>query len=115
MRAAQRAIAYGFLAIALAGSVKAVTPEQACNSGLEKAVGKYAYCSLSLWRKIYFGGGDEVALANASLACRRKFICSYVRLRAKALASPGVETCDQPRFVDNGDGTITDNLSCLQW
>ena len=44
--------------------------------------------------------------------------CKY-SLKRTALANPGVVACPAPgygtRFVDNGDGTVTDNLTGLQW
>ncbi len=44
-----------------------------------------------------------------------KYAKAYDKLRAKAQKSPGTQTCDAPRFVDNGDGTVTDNLTALVW
>jgi hypothetical protein len=45
-------------------------------------------------------------------------ICKYSLKRA-SLADPGVAACPAPgyatRFVDNHDGTVTDNLTKLQW
>jgi Protein of unknown function (DUF1566) len=44
-----------------------------------------------------------------------RYDATYGKLQSKALASPGTETCDAARYVDNGDGTVTDNLTALQW
>jgi hypothetical protein len=93
------------------GSRAAPDPEQGCQAGRAKAAGKYAQCIQGEVAKYFAGRGDGAKLAR----CVTKYATAYDKLRAKAQASPGVETCDAARFVDNGDGTVTDNLTALQW
>jgi hypothetical protein len=45
--------------------------------------------------------------------CRTKYALVWAKLQAKAAGSGAI--CEGPRFVGNGDGTFTDNLTALQW
>ena len=92
-------------------SYAAVTPEQACQAGRAKAAGKYTQCIQGEVSKFYSGGGDPAKLGK----CVTKYAITYDKLRAKALTSPAAETCDAARYVDNGNGTVTDNLGALLW
>jgi hypothetical protein len=52
------------------------------------------------------------ALSVAASKCRVKY-ATWENLQKVALGSGS--SCDAPRFVYNGDGTATDNLTGLQW
>jgi len=41
--------------------------------------------------------------------------CMLLGLLAGTLAGPMVLASPQPRFVENGDGTVTDNATSLMW
>jgi hypothetical protein len=80
------------------------TPEQKCQSARFRAAVKYNACSQKPFINpaISFGSG-----------CRQRYAATWVRLQSSAeLAGT---SCDAPRWVDNGDGTVTDNLTGLQW
>ena len=80
--------------------------------GRYTAASKYAACEQKAFAK-YFGGKDFDQKAVSK--CRVKYTDVWAKLRAAAQKAPTVETCDADRFVDNGDGTVTDNLTGLQW
>jgi hypothetical protein len=88
----------------------AADPEAACQAGRAKAAGKYANCIQGEVSKWYAQPGD-----GKPESCVTKYAKEYDKLRAKAQKSPETQTCDAPRFVDNGDGTVTDNLTALVW
>jgi len=88
------------------------TPEQQCQAGRYKAAGRYAACEQKAMAK-RFGGGDLDKFAAAVSKCRVKYAATWDKLQAQAMGSGS--TCDAARFVDNGNGTVTDNLSALQW
>jgi hypothetical protein len=89
----------------------ATDPEQVCQSGRATAAGRYAKCIQGWVSRYYSGDADPARLGK----CVTRYATTYDKLRAKAQASPGSETCDAMRFVDNGDGTVTDTLTALQW
>lgn len=97
----------------------ASNPEQSCQAGRAKATGRYVACIQAGVAKFYAianATGDVFADYVTGLGrCVTRYDATYGRLQAKALASPGTETCDSARYVDNGDGTLTDNLTALQW
>jgi hypothetical protein len=109
MRTAIVTILAGVL-VAAAG-VRAATPEESCQAGRAKAAANYAKCVQNEVAKRYAGVDNSENLAK----CSTKYGATWGKLQVKALASPASETCDAARFVDNGNGTITDNLSTLQW
>ena len=51
--------------------------------------------------------------SRAAGKCVAKYAATRAKLQAKASGSGA--TCDNPRLVDNGDGTVTDRLTGLQW
>jgi hypothetical protein len=80
-----------------------------CQLGRYKAAGKYEYC----FRKGVPRDGlsSGFVLQPYLLKCRLKFARAYAKLGA---ALPGT-SCAPPRFVDNGDGTVSDRMTRLQW
>lgn len=104
------------LALLLVGGLladaHAITPLERCLAGRAKAAGRYADCiQTALAKRPLNLGTGAVELGR----CAATYTREYDKLRAKALLSPAPEVCDLPRFVDNGDGTVTDNLTALQW
>jgi len=108
MRAVTVPILAGILA---ASGAHATTPEESCQAGRAKAAANYAKCVQNEVAKYYSGVGKPENLGK----CSTKYGATWGKLQVKALASPASETCDAARFVDNGNGTVTDNLSTLQW
>jgi hypothetical protein len=105
----------------LAGVVvaNAASPHEACQAGRHKAAAQYAACHQK-YLASFFGGafdtgflddpdGNQTRLSK----CRDKYRATWAKLQAKA-SGTGV-TCDAARLLDNGDGTVTDNLTGLQW
>ena len=90
----------------------AATPEQACQKGRHDAAGKYAQCQQKEMGK-YFAGGDPAKLNPGLSKCRVKYTSTWLKLQKKAEGTGS--TCDSQRFVNNGDGTVTDNLTGLDW
>ena len=88
------------------------TAQLLCESALAKAAAKYTSCAEKALAtgKLTLNG---TAYATAAGKCATKYAGAWVTLQAKA-TMPGT-TCDNPRFVDNGDGTVTDQLTALQW
>jgi hypothetical protein len=85
----------------------AATPQQKCFAGRYKAQGKYQACvQTALFAYANGAGIDQKRFAK----CRIK----YAALWAKLQTLIGT-TCNAPRFADNGDGTISDNLTGLRW
>jgi len=86
----------------------AATPEQQCQAARLRAAATYAAC-------------EDFALANFATTaksfrsklsrCNRGYTSTWARLQAKF----PMTSCAAPRFVNNGNGTVTDNLTGLQW
>jgi hypothetical protein len=77
--------------------------EDACIAARYAAGGKYAGCEAKAMSK---------GLSDAGFVkCRQKYAKAWTKLGTKY---PGT-SCDGARFVDNGDGTITDKLTQLVW
>lgn len=114
--------------------VQAATAEQSCKSGKNKTAGKYAACRENAEAKLA-AGGDPSKYTDAIDKCESKFSTAWQKLEEKALAAsascPGDDTLIKGqtdaythrvaaqvagnRFVDNGDGTVTDHETGLQW
>jgi hypothetical protein len=90
----------------------AVSPEAVCQSGRARAAGKYARCVQSALARFDLTA-DLNAYNVAAGKCVTKYADTWAKLQAKASASGA--TCDSPRFTDNGDGTVMDRLTGLQW
>jgi hypothetical protein len=63
-------------------------------------------------------------VADRFIQCRHKAVVFFdfakrqdrlAKCLVKYLASASKLPCDPPRFTDNGDGTVTDNVTALQW
>lgn len=92
------------------------TPEASCQAGRELAAGKFALCTQKALRKYEQLGAVLGALEDYNQAvgrCVAKYSVAWTKLQAKAAGTGS--TCDNPRLVDNGDGTVTDRLTGLQW
>ena len=92
-------------------------PEQKCQKGRYDAAAKYAVCQQKVWGK-WFGGSIRVRdfygkLQPALSKCRVTYTDTWAKLQRRARDTGS--TCDNPRFNDNGDGTVTDRLTALQW
>jgi hypothetical protein len=98
----------------IAGAAQAADAEGLCQSGRAKAAAKYASCAQKASAKHNLTAlADYTIYTLASGKCVAKYAATWARLQAKA-ATTG-STCDGARFTDNGDGTVTDRLTALQW
>ncbi len=87
------------------------TAEQACQNGRYLAAAKYAACEQRATGTQFSGGFSN--FQGAVSKCRAKYTAAWIKLQAKGGGTGS--TCDQPRLDDNGDGTVTDRLTGLQW
>jgi len=88
------------------------TPEQKCQKARYEAAAKYAACQQEAMGALY-GGGKYAKFAEAVKKCTVKYAGTWPKLQKKATGTMAI--CDAARFVDNEDGTVTDNLTGLQW
>ena len=102
------------LAVSVGRTEGKLSPEGKCLKGRYEAVGKYTQCHQKLVAKYLVGIFKEDVKFQAALSkCRTKYTATWLKLEKMALGTGG--TCDRPRFEDNGDGTVTDWLTGLQW
>lgn len=112
------------------------TPEQKCEAAKNKTAAKYAGCRAGAEAKLV-SSGDLAKHTDAIAKCSAKFAAAWQKLEDKAVAAgttcPSVNdataigdsvaaTSDTiatrltgVRFVPNGDGTLTDMQTGLQW
>jgi hypothetical protein len=115
----------------------AASPSDICRTGKQAAAAKYVACRAKADRKLDVGGSTSARDA-ALQACGEKLSTAWATLEAKATARGdscptvddealienlaevhshrvNLEVSGQPRFVDNGDGTISDRRTGLMW
>jgi hypothetical protein len=96
------AMSIAMVAIVLAGNAYA-QDEDGCASARYSAAGQYARCE---------GKAAAKEFSDALfLKCRQKYAAAWTRL---GTMYPGT-SCVGARYVDGGDGTITDRLTRLVW
>lgn len=129
------AIAFVTVVLTLLATVAgAVTPEQHCQAAKNKAAGKKAACMANEHAKEVKGRTPDYS------KCSQKFLAAFVKAETKAAnrgsscpttgdadlvgaqidamfdsASGIASMLSGVRFVDNGDGTVTDTHTCLTW
>lgn len=90
----------------------AQTAEQKCLAKRVSAWSKYESCVAKIMGAIYAGAPLDAGAQEKLAKCRTKFAGTWPKLAALE----GSATCSGlPRFVDDGNGTIRDNLSGLTW
>jgi hypothetical protein len=104
--------ALGFTLLTASMVLGKTTPEQQCEKGRYSAAAKYAQCQYKAFGAD-LAGGTFATFQSALSKCRVAYTSTWPALEKKA-AGTGA-TCDSARFVDNGDGTVTDKLTGLQW
>lgn len=97
------------------GTAHAANPESTCQRGRYVALAKYLMCHQDALGR-HFGGvrcfsaeGFEKKISK----CRVLYTAAWAKLQATTSGTGA--TCDHPRFQDNGNGTVTDRLTGLQW
>ncbi len=93
--------------LSIGAALATPTPQQQCDSARITAWKKYVSC-VDVRTKVALPF-DWVASAK----CRHNYFHNWATFQtaARYLGS----TCVGPRFVDNGDGTVTDRLTTLVW
>jgi len=94
-------------AACVAGTAGAVTPEAGCQAARWTAVGKYNLCQETVFARTNL----DIPTSNGSMKCVGKYAAVAAMLQEHFPST----SCATARFVDNGDGTVTDNLTALQW
>ena len=91
------------------------TAEEKCQKRRYDVAAKYTQCQQKLLGKLVGGSVRDYRgrFLRALSKCRVKYTGTWVKLQKKALGTGA--TCDRSRFEDNGDGTVTDWLTGLQW
>ena len=87
------------------------TAEQTCQKERYEAAAKYAACFLKAMGALW--GGEWEKFTEAIAKCTVKYAAAWPKLQKKATGTGAA--CEGARFVDNGNGTVTDNLTGLQW
>lgn len=115
-------VSIGLIARLEVPALAAPSADQVCQEQLAKATANFEKCVDNQIGKFYkVGALDPAAPASDDkvnlgvVRCAVIYDKSYAKQRVKSLANTTTETCDALRLVDNGDGTITDNLTGLQW
>ena len=101
----------GIVLVLAHAAAAAGTPEQSCQKGRYAAAAKYLACEQRATGD-QFGGGFS-SFQGVVSKCRLKYAATWVRLQAQATGTG--TTCDHSRFDINGDGTVTDRLTGIQW
>ena len=85
--------------------------EQVCQKDRYRAAAKYASCQQRVLAKGF--GGSSADQETALSKCRVNYTGTWAKLQVKAIGSGS--TCDNGRYEDNSNGTVTDRLTSLQW
>lgn len=91
----------------------AATSQEKCDEARVKAWRKYVPCIEIVIAKV--GGGKATAFVDEHVPwakCRHAYFSKWNALQGAAY---GGSSCAGSRFIDNGNGTVTDNLSSLVW
>jgi hypothetical protein len=92
------------------------TPQQSCTSGRYKAAAAYTACAQKAIAKTEltgFASPFSDKLLKAIAGCLNKYGAAWTKLQKKAQGTH--DDCDVPRVTNNQDGTVSDNLTGLQW
>lgn len=93
-------------------ALAAPTPQEKCDGARIKAWRTYVSCVELILAK----EAGELPVNPSQFAafakCRHTYFKKWATLQGAAYAG---STCIGSRFTDNGDGTVTDNLSMLTW
>jgi hypothetical protein len=116
-----KAAVIGFTAVlamgAIGGSARlaigaSTTPERRCQKARLDAAAKYLSCHQKVLAKQY-STDSYPDLQTAMRRCRATYQLTWPKLQARSQLAG--TSCAQPRFADQGDGTVLDNLTSLVW
>jgi hypothetical protein len=95
-------------------TVAVASPETRCQGSRYDVAGTYARCQLKATGKYLAAGSVDVPKYQERAGkCAEVYSRMLVRLQGRAKGTGS--TCDGAQLVDNGDGTVTDRLTGLQW
>lgn len=106
-----RALVVVLVGVLWSGSASAATPQQQCDYQRIKAWKKFSGCMDTVLAKNAKGLDFDEFAARAK--CRHTYFRTWTRFQGKAALAGS--TCIGRRFIDNGDQTVTDNLTTLVW
>src|SRR5262249_39410736 len=99
------------MVLSAAGAAVAVNPGDTCVQDRYKAAAKYHNCEEREFSKFFVGAGGNID--DKLGRCFLKYGDGWTKMQEKASGTGA--WCDAPRLVDNGNGTVTDRLTGLQW
>ena len=100
--------------VVAAASAAIASPEERCQGNRYVAAGTNVRCELKAAGKYYANGSLDVPkFQEAAGKCAKLYTTTWLRLQGRARGTGS--SCDAARFLDNGDGTVTDTLTGLQW
>jgi uncharacterized protein DUF1566 len=102
-------IAIGLIGAVASAAFGTQTPDQKCQQQRYNAAAKYAACQQKAMGK-FLGSSDASKFDATNRKCTAKYAATWPKLQAIPIAP-----CNSDRFDDNGDGTVTDNLTGLVW
>lgn len=111
-RAAATAMVVAGTLLAVVSAASAFTAEEICQKARYDAASKYKQCHDKALGRVFLTN-DPAGLQPTLSKCRVKYADAWLKLQRRAIGTGS--TCDNQRFVDNGDGTVTDNLTGLDW
>jgi hypothetical protein len=91
-------------------STAGATAEENCQARRMVAAGRYEACQQNALAN-FTAPGDFDKLYNALANCRQAYVAKWANFQTLFRST----SCAAPRLVDNGDGTVADNLTGLQW
>src|SRR5262249_14284521 len=95
-----------------AAAVATASPETRCQGSRYDAAGIYVRCQLKATGKYLAAGSVDVPKYQERAGqCAEVYSRMLVRLQGRAKGTGS--TCDGAQLVDNGDGTVTDQLTGL--
>lgn len=101
------AVASAATLLTVGAALAAMTNEQKCIDARVKALTRYQNCMQKLLAKAYVDPDiDQTKFSK----CRQKYQSAFEKLQGLSGT-----ICEQPRWVDNGNQTVTDNLTGLVW
>lgn len=99
------------VALLWVSTAQAATDEEKCLAGRAKAAGKYQKCVEDQLGKGYGSSfADYTKFLEKIAKCRIKYAGAWTKLQGL-----GTTCAVASRYTDNGNGTVTDNLSGLVW
>jgi hypothetical protein len=109
-------LATGILLMSAARAHAAADPELVCQGARYAAKAKYNACQQLVTSHLFTTGpaGKNLEKFEQALAkCDAKYSKAWTDLQKKANGTGSL--CDAPRYLDTGNGTVTDRLTGLQW